>query len=66
MNSEWCCDIIEINLDYHIGKLSAGIEPDGIYRKKEYLWNDMVVYHNSETDMYLYNSGNNHTWVVSI
>ena len=67
VNSEQCCDVLEIELDYPTSKLKAGIEnPAGMYKKMQVVWNDFVVYHNSENNFYLYNPGINHTWVVSI
>ena len=69
VNSEQCCDVLEIELDHSMFTrwLQEGIGvPGGTYKKKGFLWNDMVVYHNSESNFYLYNSRINHTWLVSI
>jgi hypothetical protein len=56
-----------MDLNYPAGALQEGSKnPGGAYKKERFLWNDMVVYHNSESNFYLYNSGINYAWVVSI
>ena len=67
MSSETCCDVLEMDLNYPAGALQEGSKnPGGAYKKERFLWNDMVVYHNSESNFYLYNSGIIYAWVVSI
>ena len=67
-NSEQCCDTLELALNYpNMNDLEKELgNPGGKYKKKDLIWNDMIVYYNTENHFYLYNGGFNRSWVVSI
>ena len=60
-----CCNELELNLDHlYLQWKAKGIEPPGgRFRKQIFFSNQKVVYHNAESDYYIYNTGNE--WVVS-
>ena len=65
MNSDQCCDTLELRLNY---RKSFGIQgnPEGKYIKREKIWNGKVVYHNAVTNFFLHYGAMNQAWEVTI
>ena len=58
-----CCNDLEINMRDLYSDPSINFT-GGRFRKQTFVSHERVVYHDSESDYYLYSSGND--WVVSV
>ena len=66
MNSEQCCDVLELHVE-NVSQDQFGTgNPGGKYEKQGLQWNDKAVYYSTASEFYLYRSAMHQTWVVSV